>query len=181
MSIELIERVSQILGVAVVVLAILTALAGAGSWYFSSKVTAAAHLDLEQLKEKQRARVITEDQKKSFQKFMEGKHKGPVRVMSISTNNEVKDFVNQIKAMLAANGCGLPAGSPARIVMGDISTSNHEGTMLLVRSEKSAPAYAGDVQKAFESAGISMSAIEVPNEQNVVLEGEVVVFVTERR
>jgi len=127
-------------------------------------------------------RRLTEEQKTRFKDAMRGKQAGPIRVMSISTNNEVKDFVNQLRALLDDNGCQLPPNSLVRIVMGDVSISNHpEGTALLVRSQARSPGYAGDVQKAFESIGIPMPGIEVSTEQNVVLDGEVVIFVSERR
>lgn len=126
-------------------------------------------------------RRLTDEQKSRFKDFMRGKHTGPIRVMSISTSNEVKEFVNQLRALLDDNGCQLPPNSLVRIVMGDVSISNHpEGTAILVRSTASSPAYAGDVQKAFEYIDIPMPGIEIRTEQTAILDGEVVVFVSER-
>lgn len=130
---------------------------------------------------KAQPRTITPEQKTAFAKFLENRPKGPVRVMSISTTNEVKQYVNEIRSMLDEAGCGLPPDSTVRIVLGDVSVSNNPGgTAILVRSLKNAPAHAGSVQKAFESIKIPMPGIEVTTEQTVVLPGEVVVFVAER-
>lgn len=163
---------AQIVGILSILLALVSALVV----YFTSKETT------RRAAEREKIRVITPDQRQSFLKLVENRTKGPIRVLSIATSNEVKDYVNQIRSLLTEAGYGLPPGSPVRIVMGDVSISNFpEGTAMLVcSSRKNAPAYAGQVQKAFESIGIPMPGIEVTTEQNVVLEGEVVIFVSER-
>lgn len=118
------------------------------------KEAASARLELEKLKEKNRPRTITDDQRKRFIAFMAPIEKGKVSMKCTAGNNESIAFATLLGGMIAESGCEVVGPMLSFISTG----APVSGIELKMKNKDAPPIHSGNLQKAFEHIGISAPA-----------------------
>jgi hypothetical protein len=131
-----------------------------------------ARLELEQLKEKQRPRTITSEQRETFIAFMSHRLTGKVSFKCLTNDNEAEAFAGQLKELVSQSGCEV-----SNTMLGFITSGAPiSGIYIKIKSGAAPPPHAGNLQKAFKAIGITaLGAEESP--AFPLSENEVVIYV----
>lgn len=115
--------------------------------------TAQARLELEQVKERQRFREITDEQKASFIREMKNIPKCEIPVREDDSTPETVQYASQIRNMIIEAGFT----SPIRVMIATTSSNNNlSDVYLTVKDLKSPPPSANPIFAAMLNAGIMM-------------------------
>jgi hypothetical protein len=118
------------------------------------KEAAAARLELEQIKERQRPRSITPEQREAFIQLLSPIEKGKVTFKVNAGDNEALDFAVAIQEMVKSAGCEV-IGEMLRFISTGRAMS---GIELKIKNKAAPPVHASNIQKAFEAIGIACPA-----------------------
>ena len=143
------------------------------------KDAATARLELEQVKDRQRAKVITPKQKEDFIAFLKNSPREIVSVVSVGTDNRANSYARQIKDMFEAAGCIDPSDKQYRSVMGIFVTTRESiCLMLCARPETPAASAAKTIQAALQHIGIDVDVTITDDKEVPVFGPNLTILVT---
>jgi hypothetical protein len=110
------------------------------------KQAADARLELEQLKERQKFREVTAEQRKTFLAMIENAPKGRATVEIFQQDAEITRYANQIKEMMTAGG--FDTDNNVAISFG--SSIDPVGVFILVKDAEKTPEFCRTAPKRFK-------------------------------
>lgn len=123
------------------------------------KDAAEARLELEQIRERQRLREVTNIQKAIFIRETGNLPKGKVTVFVKQQDAEIGRYANQIRGMIAE--AGFDSGIMVGIGLG--SSADPIGVIICIKDPMNLPPFCDGVRGAFVAAGINVSGVIDPS------------------
>jgi transposase len=108
------------------------------------------------LQRRMEPRKLSGEQKARLLEILKHRPKGKISIMSVMGDQEGSAFASDIETTLRAAGWETGGGAGQSVYTG----GNPIGLGILVKSGKSAPVYAGELQQAFFSIGVPLAGAE---------------------
>jgi hypothetical protein len=100
------------------------------------------------------AKTISPEKRATFISFLKNYPKGPVRVFTISLDNDTSVYAGQIRSMLDDAGYAEPDHAKAGLYNAAITVDPPADVAIVIGSRDKAPPYAAPLQAAFKAIGI---------------------------
>ncbi len=136
-----------------------------------------------ELEKKQRPRNITSKQKEDFIKFLEYSQKNPIGIICQTHDNETDNYIHQVRSLL--DDAGYAFTGPKNIVTYmsglKIDIRIDSSIALIFPDARNPPPYAMAMKQAFESIGIKLAIIPEESVRKAIVQGDALIFISERR